>query len=382
MQPGQPIRLAIVTNIPAPYRVPVYNLVAARSDIVLRAFYGSRFEANRRWDLPVFAHDHVFLNGKVYERGGRYIHSAAGVRPSLACFKPDVVITTGFNPLHLAAFAYTVLHRCAHVAMTDGTAASEAGLSLLHRGVRRGVFAASRAFIAASDGGRQLFLNYGVDDGRIHFSPLCANLSVPWLAPDLAGRDIDLLFSGRLVAAKSPVFAIEVALSVAQALGRRLRLALLGDGPLEGTLRQLAQTHQGQVDVVFAGHVPQSEIPGWMARARLLVFPTLADVWGVVANEACHAGVAVLVSPHAGVAGTLVRDGINGHVLPLELGRWSSAITRLLSDAALQQRFSQAALHAVAPYSFENAAAGIVDAARHAVFNTAPQPPLSSFPRG
>lgn len=381
-KPAGPVRLAIVTNIPAPYRVPVYNRVAACGDVVFRAFYGSASEANRRWDLPAFAHDHEFLNGKVYERAGRYIHSSPDVMPGLARFRPDVVVTTGFNPLHLAAFAYTVLNRCCHVPMTDGTEASEAGLSLAHRWVRRAVFAGSQSFVAASEGGRRLFRSYGVDDARIHFSPLCANLSVPWLAPDAAHRDIDLLFSGRLVAAKRPAFALDVAAKVAQSLGRRVRIALLGDGPLEASLSELANRHKGLVDVMLMGHVAQSDIPGWMARARLLLFPTEADVWGVVANEACHAGVPVLVSPHAGVAQTLVRDGVNGHVLPLDLDVWTGAVARLLSDAALHQRMSAAALLSVAPYSFENAAAGILDATHQAAACTATAATArSTFPR-
>ena len=381
-RPAGPVRLAIVTNIPAPYRVPVYNRVAACSGVVFRAFYGSATEANRRWDLPAFAHDHEFLNGKVYEHAGRYIHSAPDVLPSLARFRPDVVITTGFNPLHLAAFAYTVINRCRHVPMTDGTEASEAGLSLAHRWMRHGVFAGSRTFIAASEGGRRLFRSYGVDDARIHFSPLCANLSVPWRAPNAEQRDIDLLFSGRLVAAKRPAFAIEVAAKVAQSIGRRVRIAVLGDGPLENSLAELANGYRSLVDVMLVGNVAQIDIPGWMARARLLLFPTEADVWGVVANEACHAGMPVVVSPHAGVSQTLVRDGVNGHVLPLDLSLWTGAVARLLSDAALYQRMAQAALLSVAPYSFENAAAGIVDAARQAVAGTGTAPsPLSTFPR-
>ena len=381
MSPSQPgIRLAIVTNIPAPYRVPVYNRVGASDGITLRVFYASRTEANRRWDLPTFEHDHLFLNGNVYERAGRYIHHAPDVLPALSAFKPDVVITTGFNPLHLAAFAYTAVNACSHIAMTDGTRLSEADLSWAHVAVRRLVFSGSRTFVAASEGGRRLFRHYGIDDARIHFSPLCANESVDWGLPVGTVRDTDLLFSGRLVQIKNAGFAIDVATQVAQSLGRRVRLTLLGDGPLEAALRAQAKACSSQVEVVFAGHVSQSDMPGWFARARVFLFPSLWDPWGVVANEACLAGLPVVVSPFAGVANELVRDGINGFVLPLNLDTWSNAVTRLLTDDGLYQRMSLAASKCVEPYSFKNAAAGIVDAARHA-FTGGPITPDSTFPR-
>jgi glycosyltransferase involved in cell wall biosynthesis len=151
---------------------------------------------------------------------------------------------------------------------------------------------------------------------------------VDWSATAGRERDIDLLFSGRLVAVKNAGFALQMAQGVAQQLARPVRLALLGSGPLEAELRAQAATLAPQVDVLFAGHVAQSEIPAWFQRARLFVFPTRWDPWGVVANEACLAGVPVLVSPFAGVAGELVRDGINGRVLPLELPAWVQTANR------------------------------------------------------
>jgi glycosyltransferase involved in cell wall biosynthesis len=236
-----------------------------------------------------------------------------------------------------------------------------------HRAIRHIVFARTQAFLVASAGGRRLLRSYGVDAERVHVSPLCANTSVGWAAAPGTERDIDLLFSGRLVPIKNASFALQVAAAAAARLGRPLRVAMLGSGPDEVALRQQAATLQGQVDVQFAGHVTQAEVPHWFQRSRLFLFPTRWDPWGVVANEACLAGVPALVSPHAGVAGELVLDGVNGRVLPLVLDTWVDATVQLLADDELRQRYALAAEAAVAPYSFENAALGIADAARQAV---------------
>jgi glycosyltransferase involved in cell wall biosynthesis len=369
MRPGDAtmLRLAIVTNIPAPYRVPVYNRLAREPGIDLHVYYAALIEADRRWDLPAFEHAHTFMDGRVYERAGRYIHYTPGVVRQLGSFSPHVVVTTGFNPTHLAAWWYALRQRRAHVVMTDGTDASEAGLSVAHRAIRHIVFARTQAFLVASAGGRRLLRSYGVDAERVHVSPLCANTSVGWAAAPGTERDIDLLFSGRLVPIKNASFALQVAAAAAARLGRPLRVAMLGSGPDEVALRQQAATLQGQVDVQFAGHVTQAEVPHWFQRSRLFLFPTRWDPWGVVANEACLAGVPALVSPHAGVAGELVLDGVNGRVLPLVLDTWVDATVQLLADDELRQRYALAAEAAVAPYSFENAALGIADAARQAV---------------
>lgn len=373
------LKLAIVTNIPAPYRVTVYDRIAAVPGVSLRVFYAERSEPDRQWDLPPFTHDHIFLPGRMVERRGRYIHHNPAVWGALAAFAPDVVLTTGFNPVHLLAWLYTLLHRCRHVVMTDGTDLSEAGLGRLHRGVRRVVFASSRAFVVAADGGLRLLQGYGVPAGRIHRSPLCANMAVDWQAPADGQRDIDLLFSGRLVDVKNADFALRVAHGLAQRLQRRVRMALLGHGPLLEALQAQAAALQDTVDVQFAGHVTQADVPRWFQRARLFLFPTRWDPWGVVANEACLAGVPVLVSPHAGAAGELVRDGEAGRVLPLDEAVWCDAAFDILSQPELHDRMAAAARAAVQRYSVDNAAAGIVDAARHALTGRAPVPPLSTF---
>ena len=67
---------------------------------------------------------------------------------------------------------------------------------------------------------------------------------------------------------------------------------------------------------------PQDELPAELARARCLVLPSVTtdldrEPWGLVINEAMHAGVPVVASDAVGAAaGGLVRDGRNGFVVP------------------------------------------------------------------
>jgi glycosyltransferase involved in cell wall biosynthesis len=66
----------------------------------------------------------------------------------------------------------------------------------------------------------------------------------------------------------------------------------------------------------------QRELPEVFSKARIFLFPTKFDCWGLVANEACAAGLPVFISPHAGAAGELVKSGINGYVLELDVNVW------------------------------------------------------------
>jgi glycosyltransferase involved in cell wall biosynthesis len=353
-------RIALVTNTPPPYRVPIFNRLARWPGLDFHAVFCSAREPNRDWDLPPMQFERHWLRERFVTVHGRYIHHNLDVVPLLIRLRPDVVVTDGFNPTHLYAFLTARMRRWPHVAMTDGSWESERALSLAHRLVRRGVYRGSAAFVAASEGGQRLYRSYGVPAERCFYSWLCI-ANDAFAPPATAQRPVDFLFCGRMEPAKDPLFALAVARECAHRLGRRTQLRYVGAGSLDAALRQAA-AECSEVDVQFHGFASQQALPALYQSARLFLFPTHMDVWGIVANEACAAGLPVLVSPHAGVAGELVVDGHNGYVRDLRTAQWADCAVGLLTDDALWQAFSDDGLQRVRNYNFDSAAQGIVDA--------------------
>ena len=363
----RPIRVGLVTNIPAPYRVPVFNLLASRPEIDLHVFYAAQREPDRNWDLPTLTHPHTFLKERFVTVFSNYIHFNPDIWSSLRRVDPDIVVTTGYSPTHLLSFLFAKWYGRRHVAMTDGTVESEGQqITAVHRLLRRVVLRRSDAYLAASRSGRALLRSYGAQDTKIFASPLCANTSVDWQTRGVK-PPLDLLFSGRLVEIKNPLFALRVAHGASLRLGRKVSLGMLGSGPLEASIRELAAQVTKHVELHLAGAVSQAEVPEWFLRSSVFLFPTSWDPWGVVANEACLAGVPSIVSPHAGAAGELLVDGVNALVRPLDLQTWIDAAVLLLDDPAMRARLSARARVLVAPFNFANAAQGIIDAARAAL---------------
>lgn len=363
---ARPTHVAIVTNIPAPYRLPVYEALACEPGVALRVIFCSGREPDRDWDLATPRFEHEFLQQRFVTVAGRYVHANLDVWQALQAWQPDVVVTTGFNPTHLLAFAWARRKGAVHVAMTDGTACSERSLTAAHRAVRRHVYARSAAFVGASEGSFELYRSYGVRPSAMFKSHLCADN--PAFARAATGsRDIDLMFCGRFVAGKQPLFALQVACATARRLGRRLRMLFVGSGEMDTVLRHAAAQTAELLSCEFAGFARQSDLPQHYARASVLLFPTLGDTWGVVANEACAAGVPVITTPAAGVAGELVRDGESGRVLDLDVAQWATAAAELLSNQELRERMAMRAVELVRPYNHANAARGLAAAIRHAL---------------
>lgn len=352
----------MVTNIPAPYRNPVYQRLAEKFGYDnFHVVFCARKEGNREWVIELQGFAHTFLNENSAEWQGRYIHNNPEVIGALRRLKPDVVVTSGFNPTHLYAFGYAMLSGKIHLPMTDGTLVSERKLSTVHRVIRRVVYRFSRAFVGASRGSARLYADYGIKPELFFQSHLCANnlAFVPYLSLQ---RQFDFMFCGRFAAEKNPIFALDVAAGVARELGRKVSILLVGSGPLLEEVRSYAATLADVVETTFPGFVQQADLPRLYCSAKVFLFPSSWDPWGVVANEACAAGQAVMVTPLAGVADDLIVDNSNGFVLPLTLSLWVERGALLLRDELLLEQFSASSRLRVQKYNYDEAAQGLVNA--------------------
>ena len=360
------IKIVIVTNEPAPYRIPALNRTAAASGISLHVIFCCEREPNRQWNLPEMNFECTFLRERFTTIRGRYIHTNLDVIPALKRFAPDVIVTGGFNPTHLYSFAYAMVKKVAHVAMTDGTLNSEKNLSTVHRTVRHFVYARSEAFVSASNGGRKLYESYGVPESHCFQACLCVENADYLPECEQEEPPFDFIFCGRVEAVKNPFFALKVALQVAKDLGRKIHILFVGVGGLLDEVKESASKFPSLLEATFYGFAMQHELPSLYRSARIFLFPTLWDSWGVVANEACAAGLPVIVSPYAGAAGELILDGENGFICELNTSVWAARATLLLSKPTLYREFSSRSLALVTQFNFDAASDGIVNACNFA----------------
>ena len=119
------INAVVVTNVPAPYRVPSWQIIAKMNGIKFSAIFCSKSSIDATLNSETLGFSSYFLTGKSYNHGIRFIHSDIGIWRLLNQLKPDVVVTLGFIPTYLFAFAWAIYHKVPHIAMTDGTLQSE-----------------------------------------------------------------------------------------------------------------------------------------------------------------------------------------------------------------------------------------------------------------
>jgi glycosyltransferase involved in cell wall biosynthesis len=357
------MRVALVTNIPSPYRVPVFDRVGQALGDNFLVLYSSPTEPNRQWAIPALHHPHRFLRTRFVPYGQEgFLHLNLDVGRELKRFNPQIVIIAGYGPTAQLAFLSSWRHRRRIVLFNEGWLQMESQYSARQRWVKRFMIRRAHAFLGASKKAAELYRHYGAPADRVFVTPM-AVANERFAPKRTTQRDVDLLFSGQFIERKCPLFVADVAQRVSEQ--RPVRLLLLGDGPLrEQTLHRLKEH---RVDFHWPGFVQQDVLPQYFQRAKIFLFPTQSDTWGIVANEACAAGLPVLTTPMAGVANDLVIDGVNGYVLSLDLNTWVERILRLLSDTRLYETLSRQAMQEVQRFTFDEGARQILKACERAI---------------
>lgn len=355
------MKFALITNIPAPYRLPIFESLGKKFGNDFLVIYAADREQNRSWDLPEIGFNHRFLKKNVTAKkdGFNFIHNNTDVWTHLVNFAPDVVITTGFNPTHLYAYCYAKLHKKKHIPMTDGWIESEKSLSLVHKLLRTIIFKTSHAFIGASKNSIALYSSYGINKKNIFQSHLCADNSRFDNNNGFNDREYDLMYSGQFTERKLPFFFTEIAEKVARKKSK-MKVLILGDGPLREAFFE--KLNKANIDFHYAGFVSQAQLPSFYSNSKIFLFTTRLDPWGVVVNEAMASGTPVFTTPFAGVINDLVIDKDNGYILPIDSSVWCDYAINLLNDQTRWEKLSDSAKKSVQEFSFENAAHGIEDA--------------------
>lgn len=89
----------------------------------------------------------------------------------------------------------------------------------------------------------------------------------------------------------------------------------------------------------YLGQVPRTLVTEEFAQADVFVLPTVAEGFGLVHLEAMACGVPVVTTPNCG---SLVRDGVDGHIVPIRDPQLlADRIEGLIRDRAERQRISR-----------------------------------------
>jgi glycosyltransferase involved in cell wall biosynthesis len=324
------MRVAVVHNIIAPYRIPLFNLLSNSPGIDLTVLFMAQTERDRQWQIDRLRADIHFrydvLRGAHIPWRETTVHLNPGLLFRLVRLHPDVILVTSLSAATAVCLAYGLLMRVPVVVWWAGTALTEQQTGTVKRAWRSLLIPLVGAFLCYSDAAAAFLLGLGVPRGKLFvagnvtFDALEYHRLVEQAHPQAAAwresrglsSSLVILSIGRLIALKN----MEGVLQVFAAIRRRVRrasLAIVGEGHLLGSLETLA-AKLGLADVLFEGAVQPGELPMYYGAADLFIHLSFRDRWSQVVSEAMAAGLPVIVSI-ADQASDLIADGRSGLVV-------------------------------------------------------------------
>ena len=286
------------------------------------------------------------------------IHIPWDTISQLGKLQPDVIIAheTGFRSLLSAAYALRnpQVPLLIWVGMTEHT---EKGRGWARYLLRRWLLRRADAVIVNGTATGRYVSGFGVSPARIFSAPYVtlpeASYSGPATrTPAVAHR---LLYVGQFVEGKGLLPLLRVLAKWAAANpARRVEFSLVGSGPVEAEIRNFPLP--SNVTLRLLGRRKPPEIATFYGGAGIFVFPTLADEWGLVVNEAMASGLPVLGSLYSQAVEELCEEGKTGWTFrPDQAGEMEKTLDAALNTpletlAAMRAAARQRVAHLTADY--------------------------------
>jgi glycosyltransferase involved in cell wall biosynthesis len=352
-------QVLLLTNVPAPTRLPVFEALTECVDLTV--FFCQARASDRLWRVEL--------------RSERVKYETAAARVLPLPGGVEIIWDPGlWTRLHQAPFdvyiagenftnfpsVLTMWRAARHwkkpfILWSGAIDTRYASGNLLSNTYRRWLYRRTDAFIAYGQRPKAYLVRRGAAPDRIVLGlQVVPSEQLPPPAADrsqlgLTGRTV-VLYVGYFVARKGVRHLIRAFQTVA---GENDVLALLGSGPEEPTLRLMSH---GDSRILFPGYLDGPEKSSWYAAADVFVLPTLHDPWGLVVNEAMAFGLPILITEAAGCVPDIVKDKENGIVIPAgDVNALSAALAHLLNNADLRQRMGQRSRAIIADYTTQAA---------------------------
>jgi glycosyltransferase involved in cell wall biosynthesis len=372
-------KTVMLTEIIAPYRIPVFNALATHQGIDLKVIFLSETHPTlRQWRVykDEIRFSYEVLPSWRFRVGHSHFLLNAGLSASLKKFSPEAIICGGYNYIASWQALMWARRRGVRFILWSESNAQEA------RGQRKPVEFLKTHFRKRCDGfvvpGKSAFEYLrllGSPAERIFTAPNAVDTTFFATQAEQVKREPAvfrekfglprrfILFVGRLVRIKGVFDLLEAYAKLESGLRSEVGLVFAGDGvSREELVRQAKLVSPGTF--CFPGFAQREDLAGLYALAETLVLPTHSEVWGLVVNEAMACGLPIIVSSVAGCVADLVEDGWNGYVVPPgDSEKLSVAINSLVRQPEQRQRMRARSSERIRNYSPEACADGLAAAA-------------------
>jgi glycosyltransferase involved in cell wall biosynthesis len=301
IRPEKP-RVLFLTNLPAPYRVSLFNAMA--SDFEITVGFTGWADEGRDWLLPqsekvkfrVVDAGHLLGLGRFKIPLPRF-----GIAGLIRDF--DLVVVGGWNsPVYVASLLLAKKMKIYSAVWFESTLRSSASLGRKLKGLKSWVFSLGDFVLTPGQSASTAVKTYTANSVPIVQSSnpvedvfLGKNIQRK-LAPS-GNVGTKYLYFGRLLSWKAVDQLILAFDKIAEPADT---LSIVGSGEEEKSLKSLARKSLRHAQIKFLGAVPHQEAIVTYKSYDVLVLPSQREVWGMVVPEALLMGLNVVADHSVG----------------------------------------------------------------------------------
>lgn len=318
-------KVIVVTNIPNPYRIPLFNemwRLCNDRKIEFKVIFGAQNYARRKFvlDMNDCLFPYEILDSQKINFGNleKIVFTYKGLLNALAKEKPDCIIINGFSVGTLRLWWRSWFTKTAYI-IWSGTVKSRGGkFSFLRILQRKMLRRRAAAFVAYGQRAKEYLQELGAASEKIfiarntvdtRFFSEQTDRERLKLSPDVLR--MHFTYVGFIIRKKNLQQLLK-AVKILSLQRTDFVLDLIGDGQDKVYFEDYVKANQLEKVVHFAGFVQKSNLPTWLAKSSCFVFPSNYDIWGLVVNEAMAAALPCISSVNSGVTVDLIEDGKNG----------------------------------------------------------------------
>jgi glycosyltransferase involved in cell wall biosynthesis len=368
------LRLVIITEIIAPYRIPVFNALARHADVEPHVIFLSETDSSlREWQVRK---EEIAFSYEVLpsfrRRFGKYnLLLNRGIAAALRRAAPEVVLCGGYSYVASWQAAAWARRRDIPVLLwVESTGRDRRRNFTAVERLKKRFIEWSDGFVVPGHSAAEYLKSFGIADDMIFRAPNAVDIEFLANRSNRSGSNQTahlppgfFLYVGRLVPEKGVFDLLAAYCNLPRGVREDFGLVFVGNGLCRAEL----ETRAGGLKsgkIAFTGFLEKEELADIYARAAALVFPTHSDVWGLVVNEAMACGLPIIASSVAGCVADLVEDGWNGRIVapgnPDVLG---AAMQSLALNPELRSTMSARSRQRSRDYSPEACARGLAQAA-------------------
>jgi glycosyltransferase involved in cell wall biosynthesis len=366
-------KLVVVQHKPTQFDVPFYTFATRANKFDLHVYYTYWHDAYAEGLDPEIGIAPIWDNLDPESYSKTYLSAGEIADPRRICKKiaghwPDLVLLCGYTPLLHSRLAWLLKKNKVRIGLRSDNTLRHSSFRGLKGLAKRlvlpfwlrqydtwhpvGTLAAEYLKKIAKTEKPVCYFPYSVDNAWFARQAAVYKQNQTELKSQIGFSENDFIVLGVMKWHRR-----EDPLTLVEAVGKinkeknRVKLILVGDGPLRSEVRQAAERIKDSVH--FPGYLPYSELPKFYAISDVFVHPAVGEQWGVSVNEAMACGVPVIAAESVGSARDLISKGKTGDTFPAgDIDRLAESLLELYRSPKVAAAMGNAARKQVDKWSY------------------------------